>query len=70
MYPLPDADGPLAQSSLAGVSGAWYHTDQSPAFRGATGVAQDTQGSHGLHRDYAQGFVALQQTSADLDGNV
>ena len=56
---------PLGGRGLAGESGAWYHTDQSPRAR-----PWATQGSHGLHRDYAQGFVSLQRTAAELDGNV
>ena len=55
MYPLPEGDSQGSYGgSLAGASGAWYHTDQSPAFRGAEGVEQETQGSHGLHRDYGK----------------
>jgi hypothetical protein len=43
MYPL----GGRGLASLAPV--AWYHTDQSPHAR-----PWATQGSHGIHRDYAQ----------------
>jgi hypothetical protein len=68
MYPFADSDGSTPSGSLATAQGAWYHTDQSPGFRPGPGAA--TQGSHGLHRDYAQGFVALQRTSEELDGNV
>jgi hypothetical protein len=58
---------PLTEEAAVGpVASAWYHTDQSPAFR----PGQAAQGSHGLHRDYAQGFVALQRTAKDLDNNV
>ena len=62
MSPLPEAP------EVGRVARAWYHTDQSPGFR--EGPGQATQGSHGLHRDYAQGFVALQRTAEDLDNNV
>lgn len=62
MSPLPET--PADER----VAGAWYHTDQSPGFR--EGPGQATQGSYGLHRDYAQGFIALQRTAEDLDNNV
>jgi hypothetical protein len=67
LYP---AAGP-AEDSFAGSlvsTGTWYHTDQAPGHR--SGPQEATQGSHGLHRDYCQGFVALQRTSPESDGNV
>jgi hypothetical protein len=67
MYPAADPAEESFAGSLANA-GAWYHTDQSPGHR--PGPEEATQGSHGLHRDYCQGFVALQRTSHELDGNV